>query len=65
MAQRSVVTVGASMLVASLALAACGSRSDDNGSSGAATSDKEAVIGVIAPLTGDLSPLGLGIQHSV
>jgi branched-chain amino acid transport system substrate-binding protein len=62
--QRSVVRVGASLIVASLALTACGSRSnDDAGGSGGST--KTAKIGVIAPLSGDLSALGLGIQHSV
>jgi branched-chain amino acid transport system substrate-binding protein len=62
--QRSVVRVGASLLVASLALTACGSRSED--SSGGGGGDKKvAKIGVIAPLSGDLSALGLGIQHSV
>ncbi len=64
MPQRSVIMVGASVLVASLALAGCGSRS--SGSSGASGGgDKVATIGVIAPLTADLSALGLGIQHSV
>ncbi|TCC50255.1 branched-chain amino acid ABC transporter substrate-binding protein [Kribbella capetownensis] len=65
MHQRSVVRVGASLIVASLALTACGSRSGDDsgGDSGGAT--KTAKIGVIAPLSGDLSALGLGIQHSV
>ena len=63
--QRSVVRVGASLIVASLALTACGSRSgnDSGGDSGGST--KTAKIGVIAPLSGDLSALGLGIQHSV
>jgi branched-chain amino acid transport system substrate-binding protein len=62
--QRSVVRVGASLLVASLALTACGSRGEDDGGGG--SSDKKvAKIGVIAPLSGDLSALGLGIQHSV
>jgi branched-chain amino acid transport system substrate-binding protein len=61
--QRSVVRVGASLLVASLALTACGSRSNDNG--GSSGDKKVAKIGVIAPLSGDLSALGLGIQHSV
>jgi branched-chain amino acid transport system substrate-binding protein len=63
--QRSVVRVGASLIVASLALTACGSRSgnDSGGNSGGST--KTAKIGVIAPLSGDLSALGLGIQHSV
>jgi branched-chain amino acid transport system substrate-binding protein len=62
--QRSVVRVGASLIVASLALTACGSRSNDNGGGGSSTT-KTAKIGVIAPLSGDLSALGLGIQHSV
>jgi branched-chain amino acid transport system substrate-binding protein len=63
--QRSVVRVGASLIVASLALTACGSRSNDEGSGGGSNSTKTAKIGVIAPLSGDLSALGLGIQHSV
>jgi branched-chain amino acid transport system substrate-binding protein len=63
--QRSVVRVGATLLVASLALTACGSRSGDNSGGGSGGSTKTAKIGVIAPLSGDLSALGLGIQHSV
>ncbi|WP_433022293.1 branched-chain amino acid ABC transporter substrate-binding protein [Kribbella sp. CA-294648] len=62
--QRSVVRVGASLIVASLALTACGSRSNDDGG-GSGSETKIAKIGVIAPLSGDLSALGLGIQHSV
>ncbi|HSN12104.1 MAG TPA: branched-chain amino acid ABC transporter substrate-binding protein, partial [Propionibacteriaceae bacterium] len=48
-----------------LALTGCGSRAGNTttGSSGAAT--KIAKIGVIAPLSGDLSALGLGIKNSV
>jgi len=61
--QRSVVRVGASLIVASLALSACGSR--NNASTGTTSGDKVAIIGVMAPLSGDLSALGLGIQHSV
>lgn len=64
MHQRSVLRVGASLLVASMALTACGSRSENNGGGGGSSS-KVAKIGVIAPLSGDLSALGLGIQHSV
>ena len=63
MPQRSVVAVGATLLVGSLALSACGSRDENTGGTG--STDKVATIGVIAPLSGDLSPLGLGIQHSV
>lgn len=63
MHQRSVVRVGASLLIASLALSACGSRGETDPAS---TSDKKiAKIGIMAPLSGDLSALGLGIQHSV
>jgi branched-chain amino acid transport system substrate-binding protein len=62
--QRSVVRVGATLVVASLALTACGSRSDSSDGGGGETT-KIAKIGVIAPLSGDLAALGLGIQHSV
>jgi branched-chain amino acid transport system substrate-binding protein len=61
--QRSVVRVGASLIIASLALSACGSR--NNSSTGTTNGDKVAIIGVMAPLSGNLSALGLGIQHSV
>ena len=56
---------GAAALVsASLLFAGCGSRSEPGtGSSGAAT--KTAKIGVIAPLTGNLAVMGLGIKNSV
>jgi branched-chain amino acid transport system substrate-binding protein len=60
--QRSIVRVGVPLLIASLALSACGSR---GGTTTAGSSDKTAVIGITAPLSGDLSALGLGIQHSV
>ena len=63
MHQRSVLRVGASLLIASLALSACGSRNTTSTTSG--NGNKTATIGVMAPLSGDLSALGLGIQHSV
>ena len=63
MHQRSVLRVGASLLIASLALSACGSRNTTSTTSG--YGNKTATIGVMAPLSGDLSALGLGIQHSV
>ncbi len=69
MLQRSAVRVGVTILATSLALSACGSRGGDNagGSSGTAGGGggKTATIGVIAPLSGDLSALGLGIKNSV
>ena len=63
MHQRSVLKVGSSLLIASLALSACGSRGGT--ASTTASSNKTAVIGIMAPLSGSLSALGLGIQHSV
>lgn len=63
MYQRSVVKVGASLIVAALALSACGSRSDTG--TDTSTTKKIVKIGIMAPLSGDLSALGLGIQHSV
>ena len=68
MHQRSIVRIGVPLAVAALALTACGSRGDSGGSSGGSTggaATKTAKIGVIAPLSGDLSALGKGIQHSV
>lgn len=66
MHQRSLVRIAAPLLVAAIALTGCGSRSGGSSASGdaASGSNKVAVIGVIAPLTGDLSALGLGIKNS-
>jgi branched-chain amino acid transport system substrate-binding protein len=54
-------------VVAALALSACGSRGEDpdTGATGGDGAKKTVKIGVIAPLSGDLSALGKGIQHSV
>jgi branched-chain amino acid transport system substrate-binding protein len=60
--QRSIIAITAALAAGSLTLTACGSRDDDGGSS---NGDKTTVvIGVDAPLTGDLSALGLGIKNS-
>jgi branched-chain amino acid transport system substrate-binding protein len=58
------VLAGVTLLAASLAMSACGSRAEQapGGEAGAA---KVAKIGVIAPLSGPLSSLGLGIKNSV
>ncbi|MFJ7082413.1 branched-chain amino acid ABC transporter substrate-binding protein [Streptomyces griseus] len=53
----AVLTTGA------LTLTACGSR-DDSKSSGGDGGTQTVVIGLDAPLTGDLSALGLGIKNS-
>ncbi len=67
MQQRSIVRIGVPLTVAALALSACGSRGDTTSSSGSTggAASKTVKIGVIAPLSGDLSALGEGIQHSV
>ena len=67
MQQRSIVRICVPLAVAALALSACGSRGD-SGTTGGGTggsASKTVKIGVIAPLSGDLSALGKGIQHSV
>ena len=62
MRQRSIIAITAALAAGSLTLTACGSR-DEGGSSN--NGDKTTVvIGVDAPLTGDLSALGLGIKNS-
>lgn len=54
----------ATLAAGALTLTACGSR-DDNGGSDSGSSGTTVTIGVDAPLTGDLSALGLGIKNSV
>lgn len=62
---RRIVKLAAVTFVAgALALSGCGSRAD-TGSSTSSGATKTAKIGVIAPLSGDLSALGLGIKNSV
>ncbi|HEY5847123.1 MAG TPA: branched-chain amino acid ABC transporter substrate-binding protein [Microlunatus sp.] len=65
MRNKRLVIAGATMLAASLAFSACGQRSTSGESTGGNTETKTAKIGVIAPLSGDLSSLGLGIKNSV
>jgi branched-chain amino acid transport system substrate-binding protein len=50
-------------VLSALVLAACGDKKEDDGNAGGG--DKVAKIGVIAPLSGDLSALGLGIKNGV
>ena len=74
MRQHSLWKIGAAVLAGTLALSACGSRDEDPpaspGGSDAPSEDtggeaREITLGVIAPLSGDLAALGLGIQNSV
>ena len=60
--------IGVTVLATGVGLAGCGSRGSEggsatSGSSGAAK--KKAVIGLISPLSGDLSAMGLGMKNSV
>ena len=64
MRKHRLVAVGATLLAATMAFSACGSRAQEGGTSDE-SSTKVAKIGVIAPLSGDLSALGLGIRNSV
>jgi len=66
--QRSLIAITAALAAGALTLTACGSRDDDGGSdsgNGGSGGGTTVVIGVDAPLTGDLSALGLGIKNSV
>ena len=64
MRKHRLIAVGATLLAATLSMSACGSRAEEGGTTGEST-NKVAKIGVIAPLSGDLSALGLGIRNSV
>jgi branched-chain amino acid transport system substrate-binding protein len=60
--QRSIIAITAVLAAGSLTLTACGSRDEGGNSS---NGDKTTVvIGLDAPLTGDLSALGLGMKNS-
>lgn len=60
---------GVAVVVGALALTGCGTRggasAESSASGSAPAAAKVAKIGVIAPLSGDLSALGLGIKNSV
>ncbi|MBE9499252.1 branched-chain amino acid ABC transporter substrate-binding protein [Streptomyces sp. GKU 257-1] len=63
MRHRSLLILTATATVGALTLSACGSRDDKSGGSDSGSSTT-VVIGVDAPLTGDLSALGQGIKNS-
>lgn len=65
MSKQRLAVAGVTLLAATLAMTACGSRAETGGGGGGGGEDKVAKVGVIAPLSGDLSELGLGIQNSV
>lgn len=63
MRHRSLLILTTVLTTGALTLTACGSRDDDKKSSDSGGT-QTVVIGVDAPLTGDLSALGLGIKNS-
>jgi branched-chain amino acid transport system substrate-binding protein len=64
--RKQLVFAGATLLATTLAVSGCGTRAQQGNAGGnASSSQKVAKIGVIAPLSGDLSALGLGIKNSV
>jgi branched-chain amino acid transport system substrate-binding protein len=60
--QRRLLALTAALAAGALTLTACGSR--DEGKGGDSGGDIKVVIGLDAPLSGDLSALGLGMQNS-
>ncbi|MEU6522319.1 branched-chain amino acid ABC transporter substrate-binding protein [Streptomyces sp. NPDC046924] len=64
MRQRSLIAITAALSAGALTLTACGSRGGDEGSDSGKDGTTTVTIGVDAPLTGDLSALGLGIKNS-
>lgn len=55
------VRIAAPLLIGALVLSACGSKKESGSSSGS----KTLTIGVVAPLSGDLSAVGNGIKNGV
>ena len=64
MRNRSFIAVTAALAASALSLTACGSRDDSGGGDSGSGGNTVVAIGVDAPLTGDLSALGLGIKNS-
>ncbi|MFD3975042.1 branched-chain amino acid ABC transporter substrate-binding protein [Streptomyces cyaneofuscatus] len=64
MRHRSLLILTAVLTTGALTLTACGSRDDSNNSGDGDSGTTTVVIGLDAPLTGDLSALGLGIKNS-
>jgi branched-chain amino acid transport system substrate-binding protein len=63
--QRRLIKLAVPVVLGSLVLAACGTKKEETPGGDNGGSNKIAKIGVIAPLSGDLSALGLGIKNGV
>ncbi len=61
---RLVARAAVPVLVGTLALAGCGSKKESTGGSGSGSGTKTVKIAMIAPLSGDLAALGLGMKNS-
>ncbi len=59
------MAAGATLFAATLAMSACGTRTEAPSGDTGSSKTKTVTIGSIAPLSGDLSALGLGIRNSV
>src|SRR5436190_2584085 len=56
--------IAALLLIGTTILAACGSNKNENSSSGSNNAAHSAKLALIAPLSGDLSALGLGMRNA-
>ncbi|MCA1844412.1 MAG: branched-chain amino acid ABC transporter substrate-binding protein, partial [Actinobacteria bacterium] len=56
-------SLGIAILAATVVLSACGSNKSETQKGADGSSDKTVKIGVIAPLSGALTALGLGIKN--
>ncbi|WP_414169555.1 branched-chain amino acid ABC transporter substrate-binding protein [Streptoverticillium reticulum] len=65
MQRRSLLILTTALTTGALTLTACGSRDSTSGTGGDAGKQTTVVIGVDGPMTGSLSPVGLGIKNSV
>ncbi|MEV7423808.1 MULTISPECIES: branched-chain amino acid ABC transporter substrate-binding protein [unclassified Streptomyces] len=64
MRHRSLFIITTAVTAGALTLSACGSRGDSDGGSSGGGDTTTVVIGLDAPLSGDLSALGQGIKNS-
>ncbi len=65
MQSRRLIKIVSPLILGAMALSACGGGESDDDSSGSGGEKKIVKIGFIAPLSGDLSALGLGMKNSV
>jgi branched-chain amino acid transport system substrate-binding protein len=63
--QRRLIKLAAPVVLSALVLAACGDKKEETPGGNGGGDNKVVKIGVIAPLSGDLSALGLGIKNGV